>query len=450
MNVGRPRQAFGDLLRRFRADAGLTQDELALKTQISVRALSDLERGVRRSPYPTTIRRLADALGLSEQAKAELRTALGETDQPTPVEMSDVAWRDNLPAEVSSFVGRKADLEQLQLVLPTTRLLTLVGPGGVGKTRLALRLAAAQIQQYADGVWYVGLDVDADPVGVAKTVAVSLGVPNAAGATRADTLADWLGQRELLLVLDNCGHIVTACAELVSQLLRLCRGLRVLVTSHVTLGIAGETVWPVTPLEVPEPYSDESTMIAGSAAVQLFVERAAAVCPEFALDDASALGVAELCRRLDGLPLAIELAAAWMRFLSPNELLARLEERPDLLRGTLDAPNRQRTLHSTVEWSAQFLADDERRLLERMGVFDSSATLTEIELVCADELLPSAMVVRALTRLVEASLVTCSSQRGAEPRFDLLAATREYARAQLRERGEMAAVQAKYAACRAN
>lgn len=376
---------------------------------------------------------LLDARAGAPDAKAQVR----EVVSGTPAE-----WV--LPPALTSFVGREHELAEIRRLLGTTRLLTLTGPGGVGKTRLALEIARDAAAKFSptptSGVWLVELGSLANPALVPQAVATVLGVREQPGRPLVATVADSLGSRRVLVVLDNCEHLTGACAELIIALLGACPELRILATSRVVLGVSGETTWPVPPLSVPDPRRGSSPeVVACSEAVQLFVQRASAVAPGFAVTDATTLAIATICARLDGLPLAVELAAAWMRVLGPEQLALRLVDPFPLLVATAqDAPARQRTLRATLDWSYRLLAKPERRLLARLSVFVGGTALDTLEAVGGDEGERGEAVLHRLARLVDASLIQVQSVEapGAEARFRLLETVREYAREQLVMLGE--------------
>ena len=275
---------------------------------------------MRRAPHPATVRRLVNALGLRDAERAALMSAGQHTRREVPDPVSQ-RRRDNLPSQPTSFVGRQQSLAQLRALLPNTRLLTLLGSGGVGKTRLALQLAAEVLDHYADGVWAVDLAPLHDLDLVAHQVASALGVREQPGRAILATLVDSLQSRDLLLVLDNCEHLVTACAALADALMRATPHVQVLATSREVLNVDGETVWRVPSLSVPDPGAPVlARALVDSEAVHLFVERATAAVDRFALTDQNASVVAQICARLDGIPLALELAAARLRGLGLEDL----------------------------------------------------------------------------------------------------------------------------------
>ena len=275
-----------------------------------------------------------------------------------------------LPAEFSSFVGRAGEVADLARLIQTARAVTLCGAGGIGKTRLALRLLAAIADEFGDGVWFVDLGEIRQAELVPAAIAAVVGVDEEPGRPLAETLADAIMHRQALLVLDNCEHLVGACASICQRLLAGAPQLRVVATSREPLHVAAETVWPVPPLELPPaPVSDAAT-IGGFDAVRLFAERAAAAAPGFTVTARNAASIARICRALDGLPLAIELAAAWIRVLSAEQIADRLADRFGLLTGTdRSAPARQQTLRATLDWSYDLLSEPEQVLLRRLSVF---------------------------------------------------------------------------------
>jgi predicted ATPase/DNA-binding CsgD family transcriptional regulator len=351
----------------------------------------------------------------------------------TQTAMSD----GNLPAEPNSFVGRERDLAELARLLGGVRALTLCGPGGIGKTRLALRLACEIVPDFPDGAWLVELADTEDPSLVARRVAATLGVREEPDRPLAETLTAALRPRRLLLVLDTCEHVVDACAALVKQLLAGCPGLRVIATSREPLRVRGETVWRVPPLELPAAAGELTPgELAGHEAIRLFADRAAAVRPGFALDAANAPAVARLCRTLDGIPLAIELAAGRVGALSVEQIAARLGDRFGLLAsGDRTAPVRQQTLRAAVDWSYELLTGPEQVLLRRLAVF-SGWNLEMAEQVCADEAIPADQVLDLMAALIDKSLVTLDAELEGDARYRLLDTIREYAAGRLNASGE--------------
>ena len=349
----------------------------------------------------------------------------------------------NLPAEPNSFVGRERDLAELGLLLTDVRVLTLCGPGGIGKTRLGLRLAAQLAAGFADGAWLAELADLTDPGLVDRRVAATLGVRDEPDRPLPDTLAEALRSRELLLVLDTCEHLVDACAPLVQHLLASCRGVRVIATSREPLRVRGETVWRVPPLELPAALEAMPPgQVLGNEAVRLFADRAMAVRPGFALTRENAPAVARLCRTLDGIPLAIELAAARIRALSVEQVASRLSDRFQLLAsGDRTAPMRQQTLRAAVDWSYELLTEPEQVLLSRLSVF-SGWSLDMAEQVCADKQIPAEDVLDLLAALIDKSLVSMDSELTGDARYRLLDTIAEYAAGRLAASGEEADIRA--------
>jgi predicted ATPase/DNA-binding CsgD family transcriptional regulator/Tfp pilus assembly protein PilF len=345
----------------------------------------------------------------------------------------------NLPAEPNSFVGRERDLAELARLLGDVRALTLCGPGGIGKTRLALRLAVEVVPGFPDGAWLVELADTQDPALVVRRVATALGVREEPDRPLAETLAVALRPRVMLLILDTCEHVVDACAALVQQLLAGCPGLRLIATSREPLRVRGETVWRVPPLDLPAAADGGELSVddlAGHEAVRLFADRAAAVRPAFALDASNAAAVARLCRTLDGMPLAIELAAARVGALSVEQIAARLGDRFQLLAsGDRTAPVRQQTLRAAVDWSYGLLTEPEQVLLRRLAVF-SGWNLEMAEQVCGDEAIPADRVLDLLAALIDKSLVTLDGELEGDARYRLLDTIREYAARRLAASGE--------------
>lgn len=351
----------------------------------------------------------------------------------------------NLPAELTSFIGRDHELSEVSALLGRTRLLTLTGAGGSGKTRLALRVARQAAADYPDGVWLVELAALADPALVAKTLAVTLGVRQEKDPP-IQALRRRVGSARMLVVLDNCEHLVQACAELAHALLTTCEGLRILATSREPLKGTGEVIWPVPGLPVPDsgrlPLPSE---LKGYAAVRLFTERADAVMPGFDIDAGNVEAVAQLCCRLDGMPLAIELAAARVQTLSPREIADRLDDRFSLLTGgNRDMLPRQQTLLATVDWSHDLLGQPGRVLFRRLSVFAGGWLLTDAEHVCSGDDLPAAGIYQVLCGLVARSLAIAEPVTGGLTRYRMLETLREYARSRLTSDGEQETVRRRH------
>jgi predicted ATPase/class 3 adenylate cyclase len=338
--------------------------------------------------------------------------------------------RGNLPVQLSSFVGRDADRVEVASALQAARVVTLIGVGGVGKTRLALRCATDVRAQYRDGVWWCELagvrDADAVPDAVLGVFALE---PRE-GHTTMDAMLAFLRAKELLLVLDNCEHLTRRVAQFVQQVEQSCPGVRVLATSREGLKVGGEQIVMVGPLDVPDEGVDLET-VRESDAVRLFSERGRAARPDFDLDDSNSGAVLRLCRRLDGLPLAIELAASRLSVLTPDELAHRLDHRFQLLTGgERTAMERHQTLRAAIDWSYDLLSRPEQRLFDRLGVFAGGFTLDAVETICADDEIPRDEVLELLARLVTGSLVVAEVE-GKQTRYRLLETVRQYAQEHL-------------------
>jgi predicted ATPase/class 3 adenylate cyclase len=347
----------------------------------------------------------------------------------------------NLPAELSSFIGRSAELIEVGELLGQVRLLTLTGAGGCGKTRLALQLAAGALEGHRDGVWWVDLARLQDAALVPAAVIGAIGMRELPAQGPLGTLVAYLGARRALLVLDNCEHLLGACAQLADALLRDCPSLTVLTTSRAPLGVPGEKAWRVPSMSLPaEVYREPVQALERSDAVCLFVDRAKQVRPDFQLTPVNAPAIARICHELDGIPLAIELAVARVRMLTPQQIAHRLGDRFRLLTGaTRTAVPRQQTLQASIDWSYELLSQRERMLLRRLAVFIGGWTLEAAEQVCAGEGIDGYAVLDLLTGLVDQSLVTTAEQ-DAELRYGLLETVRQYAATRLAEAGELDAV----------
>lgn len=335
----------------------------------------------------------------------------------------------NLPQALNRFVGRERELAEAREMLARSRLLTLLGMGGMGKSRLSLQLASTLLDEYPDGVWLVELAPLIDPARVPQVLAGVLGLKEERGRSLSETLLHWVRERTLLIVLDNCEHVLHACAELAKQLLQAGAGVRLLASSRDTLKIAGETIYPVPALSVPAPAELEGEpspeRLQRHEAVQLFVERAHAVQPAFTLTPGNAAAVAAICRTLDGIPLALELAAARVRALPVQAIARRLADRFALLK-TDDQTvlPRQRTLRALIDWSHDLLSEPERLLFARLAVFAGGWTLEAAEAVAAGAGLPEAEVLDQLGRLIEKSLVGLTAEG---ERYVMLDTVRAYA-----------------------
>jgi predicted ATPase/transcriptional regulator with XRE-family HTH domain len=466
--AGQPAPDFAGLLRQLRVEAGLTQEELAEAAGVGLRTVSDLERGAHRTAHHDTAELLADALGLAgpvrglfvaaARGKAPTGEALvsqaGEAQRSLAAAALSGAARGrdpavgmlaagrrvaggtsfagNLPVQLSSFIGRAGELAGLAAAMQRAPLVTVTGPGGVGKTRLALRAAAHQLPLFGDGAWLCELAAAQDAETMAQAVAAALRVRPRPGLSTAGGVVEFLRTRTaLLLVLDNCEHLLAATAALAAGILRGCRGVRIVATSRQPLRVDGEQVFGLRPLSLPPPGAGVAAA-AASEAVSLFVQRAAAVRGDFSLTPANVAAVGEICRRLDGIALAIELAAAQVAAMRPAEIAGLLDERFRLLtRGRADAARRQQTLQATIEWSYALLSEAERRVFDGLGVFPASFDAAAAVAVAGAGGLQRWDVLDGLTALVGKSMVAEEEGPDQASRYRLLETMRAYARQQL-------------------
>ncbi len=447
-------EPFGEVLRRLRGAAALSQEALAERAGLSRNGISDLERGARLTPRLETVRLLADGMALSADERAELiaaaRPALG---QEGTTGFEGVRFL-SLPRPLTRLIGREAERTTLQGLLQDegVRLLTLTGPGGVGKTRLAIAVAGELQGAFPDGVAFVDFTPLTDPELAMPAVATVLGVRESPERPLVETLSAFLAPKRVLLVLDNCERVLAAAPDL-KTLLEASQGLTIVATSRVPFRFRGEHEFPVLPLPLPAdnglPPIEE---LAAVPAVALFVERARTRRPDLALTKDNAAAVAGICQTLDGLPLAIELAAARVKVLPPATLLARLEQRlPLLTGGGHDLPARQRTMRDAIAWSYDLLSPEEQRLFCRLAVFVGGFTLESAEAVCMPGENGLHDMLDGVAALVDKSLV----QQGADsaggsdpgsPRFLMLETVREFGVERLAESGEDAAMRTAHAA----
>jgi predicted ATPase/Tfp pilus assembly protein PilF len=405
---------------RFRADAPEELKSIvdqALKKDSTIR-------------YQSAVQVLADLKRL-HAAPETLLSSLSKSNAAIP---------NNLPSQLTSFIGREREIGEVKALLSTVRLVTLTGPGGTGKTRLSLQVAANMLNDFENGVFFVALASISDPGLVASSIAQTLGVKDFGGRPIFESLKDFLQEKQTLLLLDNFEHVVAA-ATFVTELLTGCPKLKVLVTSQEPLRVRGEYQFSVPPLTLPEPKRlPPIESLSQYEAVALFIQRALPVKPDFVLTNENAPAVAKICIRLDGLPLAVELAAARIKLLPPHAILEKLEHRFKLLTGgPRDLPARQQTLRGAIEWSYALLDEEEKRLLRRLSVFMAGCTIAAAETVCNAAADLNVEVLDGLASLVDKSLLRQMEQQDGEPRFIMLETIREFGLECLIASGEMEA-----------
>ncbi len=430
---------FGTLLRRYRLAAGLSQEALAERARMSIDGISALERGYRRTPQRQTLELLAGALALDEDQREEFEATAARPGLPRRLGGASVTvgpWAEtmnsNLPLALKNFVGRETQLDEIIALVHDHRLVTLVGVGGLGKTETALQVGRALNDSTDTAVCLVELAPVTDPSLVVTAIASALGVQEVPARSLLATLAAYLKNKALLLILDNCEQVITDAAEVAETILRSCARVRILATSRESLRATGERSYRLPSLSAHE-------------ALALFSDRARAVDHRFALTDDSTSIVAELCRHLDGIPLAIELAAARVNQLSPQALAEKLENRFCILAGSeRTARARQQTMRATIDWSYDLLSAQEQRVFERLSVFAGGCTLATATTVCVDEEIAEEDVLVLLSSLVDKSLVVVDFE-GSEPRYRLLESFRQYAREKLAARGEQDAIEHRHA-----
>jgi len=428
-----PSSPFGHLLREFRRAAQLTQEQLAERVNVSARTIGDLERSARTVPRPDTVELLIEALDLSAEQRLALEAVAGRSLDSAP---GNERSRFIVPVVPTPLLGRaREEVEAVRFLRREgCRLLTLTGTGGVGKTRLAYQVAATVEGDYEDGVVIVPLAPLRDHALILSTIAAVLGLREGGRRSLDQIIGSYLRERQLLLLLDNFEHVLAA-APVVADLLATCSGLTVFVTSRAPLRLRGEQELEVLPFDLPDFEGSPDPDLESFPAVALFVQRAQAIKPEFRVTQDNVTSIATICRKVDGLPLAIELAAGWMRVMPPEGLLDRMEPQLQLLtEGSRDLPERQQTMRKTIAWSYDLLSEGHRRLFRRLSVFAGGCTLEAAEVVCREDEGREIEVLKGLNTLVDHSLVVASA--GDQPRFSLLETIREYGQEQLAARGE--------------
>ncbi len=435
--------SFGYWIRRQRKALDLTQQVLAERVGCSLAAIKKIE-GDERRPSRQIAERLADVLGVpASQREIFLEAARGlrpvdqlllarEPSVSSATAATQASFQHNLPIQLTSFIGRERELAESKQLLASTRLLTLIGPGGTGKTRLALQIAQEMLPAFDNGVWLVELAPLIDPTLIPQTIASVFDLREAPPTPLMDILTHYLHAKQLLLILDNCEHLIAACAKLSADLLQVCPQLKIIASSREALGVSGETIYRVPSLSVPNPAQVTREALLESEAGQLFVERAIVVQSRFALQDSNASAATQICRRLDGIPLALELAAARLAVFSTEEIASRLDDRFRLLTGgSRTALERHQTLRALIDWSYDLLSNDEQGLFRQLSVFAGGWTFQAAEAVSSDF-----DVLNLLTQLVNKSLVMVE-EHGEGTRYRLPETIRQYARDKLFESGEV-------------
>jgi len=439
--------SFGEWLKRRRSALGLTQEQLALKINCSTSALRKFESEERR-PSAEIVEQLADIFSIpQEERNSFLRFARGDWqaisggdagETPWRASKADAVPRSNLPASTTSFIGREKELGEIVRLVAKDRLVTLAGAGGIGKTRLSLKAAQELLNAFPDGVWFIELAPLSDPALIPQAMVSTLGLIDQAGRSALNILTDFLQSKHALLILDNCEHLIQASAQLTETLLRACPDLHILATSREALGVPGEITFSVPALSVPEiEQSIVIETITKCEAVQLFIERAQAALPGFVLTQDNVPAIAQVCHQLDGIPLALELAAARIKMMSLEELTSHLNDRFHLLTGgARTALPRHQTLQALIDWSHDLLSESERVLLRRLSIFAGGWSLEAAESICGNEGIETHEILDLLTQLLNKSLVIVKHKQGQETRYRMLETIRQYARDKLWAAGE--------------
>ncbi len=429
--------SFGEWLKRRRGAEGWTQQQLAQKINCSTSALRKIESEERR-PSAQIIQQLAQLFKIPEEEhKTFLRFARGDWQAYAGDHVKEAPWRvssselqSNLPSHITSFIGREKEQDDAIQLVRKNRLVTLAGIGGIGKTRLAIQVGYQLLSEYSDGVWFVTLESLSDPVRVPQTVATLFDVREGVDQPITDTLKNVLRHKTLLLILDNCEHLLDACAQLIKTLLAYCPNLRILITSRELLNVEGEAAYYLPSLSMPERNADPENL-AEYASIQLFVERATLAQSTFQLTKENSQTILDICRRVDGIPLAIELTAARANILKVEEILKQLRDCFAFLTsdGRMALPRHQ-TLQASMNWSWGLLSEAEQVFLQQLSVFAGGWTLEAAQAVCDGD------VFRLTNALVKKSLIVVDQQSGHETRYRFHEIVRQYAHQKLVESDE--------------
>ena len=440
--------SFGTWLRQKRRALDLTQKALADQVGCAAITLRRMEADEYK-PSNELASVLFEKLGIPESERTQwVRFARGLSDRPNH-HIPSSRSRDqkaNLPSPLTSFIGREKEIETLKQLLTSPgggRLITLTGAGGSGKTRLALEVAASLRDIFSEGIWFIDFAPLTNPALVLQSLLTTLGLSEQVSRSTIDIVSDFLQTKRALLLFDNCEHLIQACAELVETLLRSCPTLHILATSREVLSVPGETLYLVPTLTTPDPAKADLDTLQQYEAVQLFVERAQTKLPGFRLSRENTLAIAQVCHQLDGIPLALELAAARVKALRVEQIAARLEDRFRLLiSGTRTSLPRHQTLHALIDWSYNLLSEDERLVLQRLSVFAGGCTLEAAEAVCLGA--EADNVLELMTQLVNKSLLISEREQGQEARYRMLETIHQYARGRLIQSGDGEQIRGRY------
>ncbi len=427
--------SFGQLLRAYRRAAGFSQEHLAALARVSVESVGALERGVRRAPYRATIDQLAAALNLSTDEHAALIESADRGRLRGSAKIALKARVDNLPAGLSSFVGRGDDIDRITSLLQKHRLVTVTGSGGVGKTRVAIETARLLPDDHVGETWFVDLSPINDGLLIPATIASAKASTPSAGIDDITSLAETLGERRALLILDNCEHLIDDVARAAYEILQCCPNVTLLATSRERLSVSGEGLYRLPSLSLPSPHVTTLAEAREYSAIRLFLERAEALDAGMHFTDATTAATIDICRRLEGIPLAIELAVACLPSLGLRVLRDRLAESLLAAAPRRGMPQRQQTILATIAWSYELLSDSERQLFRELAIFAGGFTLEAAEAVCSSPNLEETAQVRRLSALVDKSLVTVAHSDRIT-RYTLLETVRFFGLEQLAVEGE--------------